>query len=90
MPVVMVNGEQLGDSKSPKPQNDDGIDGTTACEARMKLCLCFGFQRLKALNLGSSVFRHRNYFSVLSNRGDDTTSFRGWRTEGNEMGLGEG
>jgi len=90
MPVVMVNGEQLGDSKSSKPQNDDGIDGTTASEARINLRLCFGFRGLKALNLGSSVLGHRNYFSVLSYRGADTTSFWGWGTERSEKGLGEG
>ncbi|WVZ00924.1 hypothetical protein V8G54_026993 [Vigna mungo] len=90
MPVVMVNGEQLGDSKSPKPQNDEGINGTIACEARINLCLCYGFGRLNPLNFmetSSSVLGHRNYFTVLSYTADDTTSFWGSGREGNEMGL---
>ncbi|MCI16534.1 hypothetical protein A2U01_0037678, partial [Trifolium medium] len=28
MPVIMINGEQFGDSKSPKSKNNGGIDGT--------------------------------------------------------------
>ena len=96
MPVVMVNGEQLGDSESPKPQNDDGIDGATACEARNNnLRLCVRLRRLKPLNFvqtGSSAFRHRNYFSILGNRGDDTdtTSFWDSAREGSQAGFRQG
>ena len=96
MPVVMVNGEQLGDSESPKPQNDDGIDGTTACEARNNnIWLCVRLRRLKSINFvqtNSSIFGHRNYFSILGDRGDDTdtTSFLGSAREGSQVGLRQG
>lgn len=57
MPVIMVNSEQFGDSKSPKSQNDGGIDGTAGEDIiRITSNIYVSFGRGRTLLKDSSVF----------------------------------